>query len=760
MRKNWKICKFFIFRCAGFPFDWIEKIRFNDTSQKIDNLLARGSDEISLKRAKNVFTEELYKKRLQLQEIASSPKFLEAVLHQNQNSLQNDAYQAILNFAQQKIDRETRNYDDRRKELLAYRYLQRFCTKNETVSFFGPFYIGEFNHSKKNILYESSVGNKIKNRKVYTSTGLLEAILEKVIHDDEIFRMLKPLKSPAIHLKGMEVINLITGKKTKLDKNGLKILKLIERGITVRKIAQQIKKYGLSEKNVYEQIRWLIEKKIVLSGLEYNAKIDEPAGYLVDKLSKIPAAEDSEWYGKLKRLLLLKSKFEKEDFAGRAEIINELKEIFSALLDHPSLKDATTEKGFFSEKCELNLKELKLGRNLQDNLQNSISFILNLATYNCGKLNRLKSSLLNDWLKRNFKGKNVDIKEAISKMAQQKNNSPFKWENADISKMAVDNLPREFLDIIDENKTDRLVKFNQEDLERRLRKYLDNLAPTAGGCFDIFICAPDTVTINEGGYKTVFGESHVMRKPLSIYKWLIEIPSRGKLFAKEIERIHKTIKKNYTLGDPLIIAHDMLDKGYDFSSFWDIEAEVYSVKKRQKISISDLKLRRDNNSVSLLANNNKPILLLSPLPSLGSLFSLLAPKAFSTRLANAKAHFPRVEINNFIFQREQWIFFKSDLFFSRDGYNKQGIELWLELESWRRKEGIPRQFFLKIAYAAKPVFIDFENYFSIEVFKNLAKRSYEKLYITEMLPGPEDLWFKDGEGRYTCEFRLIAYYKE
>lgn len=756
MKKKWEICRYFIFRCAGFPFELIEKNKFADTYRAIDNLLERQENPSHLS-LKEIFEEELFKKRLQLKEIAANPKFQEAVLHQNQNSLQNDAYQAILNFAQQKIDRETRNYDDRRKELLAYRYLQRFCTKNETVSFFGPFYIGEFNHSKKNILYKSPVGNKIKNRKVYTSTWLLEAILEKVIHDDEIFRMLKPLRVPAIQLMGTEVINLITGNKTKLDKLGLQILKLIERGYNVGELARKIKKDGLSEKNVYEQIRWLIEKKILLSGLEYHSKIDEPAEYVIDKLSWIPAAEENEWYIKLKKLLQLKSKFEKADLVGRSAIINELKNLFSELAGYSFPKDVTKEKGFFSEKCELNLEELKLGKNIYHNLQNSLSLILNLAIYNGAKLNQLKSSLLNEWLKKNFKRRMVNIKDVIYKIAQEKGIPPFKWGDADISKMAFDSLPSEFLSIINSNKEKRAVKFNQEDLERKLAKYLDNLVDAAGGCCDIMICAPDKSSINEGNYQTLFCESHTMRKPLSIYKWSIEITSRGKIFAKEIEKIHKIIKRRSLLGEFLISARDILDRSYDFPSLLDIEAEVYSLRKRQKISISDLKLRWDNNSVSLVGQDNKSVLLLSPIPSIGSLFALLPPRVFNTRLGNIKTHFPRAQINNFIFQREQWIFLKDDLFFSRDSYNKQGIELWLELESWRRKEGMPRQFFLKIAYAEKPVFIDFENYFSVEVFKNLAKKSYERLYITEMLPGPENLWFKDGEGRYTCEFRLIVY---
>jgi hypothetical protein len=33
----------------------------------------------------------------------------------------------------------------------------------------------------------------------------------------------------------------------------------------------------------------------------------------------------------------------------------------------------------------------------------------------------------------------------------------------------------------------------------------------------------------------------------------------------------------------------------------------------------------------------------------------------------------------------------------------------------------------------------------------------QSVTFTEMLPGPEDLWLEDADGKHSCEFRLLFY---
>jgi hypothetical protein len=63
----------------------------------------------------------------------------------------------------------------------------------------------------------------------------------------------------------------------------------------------------------------------------------------------------------------------------------------------------------------------------------------------------------------------------------------------------------------------------------------------------------------------------------------------------------------------------------------------------------------------------------------------------------------------------------------------------------------------------KPLFVDFASPIGVRIFAKIARRASadpageRSLTITEMLPGPNELWLPDAEGdRYTCELRMVA----
>ena len=54
----------------------------------------------------------------------------------------------------------------------------------------------------------------------------------------------------------------------------------------------------------------------------------------------------------------------------------------------------------------------------------------------------------------------------------------------------------------------------------------------------------------------------------------------------------------------------------------------------------------------------------------------------------------------------------------------------------------------------KPMYLDFENFFSVILLERVVARSTARLVMTEMLPDREHLWFRDGEDAYVTEFIL------
>lgn len=78
------------------------------------------------------------------------------------------------------------------------------------------------------------------------------------------------------------------------------------------------------------------------------------------------------------------------------------------------------------------------------------------------------------------------------------------------------------------------------------------------------------------------------------------------------------------------------------------------------------------------------------------------------------------------------------------------------IRAWRTDLGLPERVFVRSPSEIKPIYVDFASDISVDLFQSMARQS-ESLSISEMYPGPDGLWLRDGQGRaYTSELRMIA----
>jgi hypothetical protein len=71
--------------------------------------------------------------------------------------------------------------------------------------------------------------------------------------------------------------------------------------------------------------------------------------------------------------------------------------------------------------------------------------------------------------------------------------------------------------------------------------------------------------------------------------------------------------------------------------------------------------------------------------------------------------------------------------------------------------GLPRYVFVRVASERKPVLIDRDNYFLLELLDYLLREGAEAL-VSEMLPSPDQLWLRDDTGAFCSELRLSLGY--
>lgn len=139
------------------------------------------------------------------------------------------------------------------------------------------------------------------------------------------------------------------------------------------------------------------------------------------------------------------------------------------------------------------------------------------------------------------------------------------------------------------------------------------------------------------------------------------------------------------------------------------------------------------------------------------------PLGFHPFLLGRSPHMPRLRCGRVIVQRRSWTLSVEEL--PAGDYTGISRNLVLAIERLRAAKGWPRYIYIRPSEQAlrrsgaegrdkdtKPVFIDLESYLFLEVFHRWLTKSGE-LEITEMLPDPEHLLWQEKDGRRTFELR-------
>ncbi len=179
MNGRWTLGPTFVLRHAGFPFDWIESLgvsgavlgQVSALLEAEDALVSEAGGEKAAKRVREdlergrapqppkgvgpgwaarleawkaaraaleaAYPAEKERLRRRLHQLAREPDIQEAVFLSSPDMFDN----VWARYVAQEPGPE--NADGRRVERQVYSYLQRFCAKNETTSFFGPMGYGE-----------------------------------------------------------------------------------------------------------------------------------------------------------------------------------------------------------------------------------------------------------------------------------------------------------------------------------------------------------------------------------------------------------------------------------------------------------------------------------------------------------------------------------------------------------------------------------------------------------------------------------------
>ena len=126
---------------------------------------------------------------------------------------------------------------------------------------------------------------------------------------------------------------------------------------------------------------------------------------------------------------------------------------------------------------------------------------------------------------------------------------------------------------------------------------------------------------------------------------------------------------------------------------------------------------------------------------------------------------PRLRCGKVIVQRRTWTITVDEL--GTGDFRGVSSDLVLAVERLRARRDLPRHVYIRPTEQAlrrsgaegrdkdtKPVFVDLESYLFLEIFHRWLTKAGE-LEVTEMLPDPEHLLWKEPDGRHTFELRTL-----
>jgi hypothetical protein len=272
---------------------------------------------------------------------------------------------------------------------------------------------------------------------------------------------------------------------------------------------------------------------------------------------------------------------------------------------------------------------------------------------------------------------------------------------------------------------------------------------------DVLLASSSIEATNQNDYRLVLGEVHHSIGITGYYSQFCP-------FASELVDLVSTMLRTASNRQPvnlLSFAHNKTFVALDLP-FPDIEYDGYALPGKTALTLDDLFIADRDGTASLQDASGRELFIYNKLPSVLGLFPLdlfcIAPctmhgmtRAFTFR----RRHVPRISLGRVVIQRQTWQLTTNELAIALN--QRTPCQSFIASQRLRNRYGWPRFLFAKVDKEHKPLLVDFDNWLLLDVLRHQLRRvASTAVELSEMLPGPKDLWFSDKLGRHTSEFRI------
>lgn len=798
---QWNILPHFLLRSTGFPFAWLDCLAFIETTALVEKVLdgedeikrlatemltilrnTNDSDSVKLRRrywdrvnrrrpaqvdeagarllppgiveqlacwdaalqrqadlldnARNTFMQELPSRRGALRDLVSDERFQEAVWLSSPHMFQYGLQEYLEHWHPNERPSKTRHVE---RQLVSY--LQRFCAKNDTASFFGPLNYGDFTGEPANELAGPGAEH-VRRREVFMAYWGVMALADLLGADPAIRPYLRPHCSPLCDFElQARKIRLPQGRTLALSTQEAQLLALIDGQRTLENIAIET---GLVVETAFESLQRFVQAHLIVLRPEPPVTDVRPLEWLLKWVEQLPPSctTRGQWLkvtGEFKRL---QDRFAQAPFPERREILAQIEAQMTDLTGQQARRgdgQLYADRLLLYEECLGGLSPLALGPTFAAELQRQLAPVLDLYAAHAHALYEqlcaYGETLLKEWAP-DGKGPFLDFVGHL----RAKQGEIFKAQQTPVQEALLTWL-KDFADR-------QVVAVNLQVLPPLDRAALQHHVLLTSP--DVMLLARDEEALRAGDFRIVMAECH---DTLMVWGWAISFHAQRTHVQDDATAFLARVCRERTMANVLASKRvKIVPFEYPGPT---IEVMAISEKPAsERIPVSKVTTTLEDGQPRLQAPGWPSLTLYNgELPTLAH--TLFAPPRVVPPSVVLGRHTPRLTLHKAIIQREQWRVSRTELLVGN--YQGASFELFLDMQRAARQLHLPRYFFIRVQGEGKPVMIDRANYFLLELLAYLLPKEGE-VTLSEALPGPEELWLRGDKGAYCAELRLSVGY--
>lgn len=693
-----------------------------------------------------------------LRKVANDSRFREAVLWQNRQAVENGLDQLL------KISPivTQRAHPQRRHEAIVASYLQRYCTKNDTIGFFGPVGWARWADQPTAIKVQTSSAFLASNDVFFEGWGI-DIFAQVLSQNEALLPWCAPRRLPLLTLDGL-TLHVPLNSPRQLTPAQASVLKHCDGIRLANQIVGQViiePASGLhTEAEVYAVLKDLQTHHYIAWAWEIPVEILEPLQYIKNQLERITdtalSATPLDMLHQLDSACSLVKAAVNDvqlSYALRA-----LDDTFLRLTQTaPTRYAGQTYAGrtLVYQDCRRQTT-LTIGPKLLDSLHSPLSLLLTSARWFTIKAVELYRQAL---------------KELYQKLSVETNSPivrfPTFWlhtqaflnnEGARLLTALERGLQKRWATLLNLSEQPRHIHYTARDLKAKVPEAFPN-PKKQRSVFpyyspDLMIAATNTDEIEKGNYHWVLGELHPATNTLVAGGWVAQHPNPAELY-QGLFADHPSPQVKLAASRAQVTARraTTLAKPTDYRLM--VTNDACGAPWGQNLAAGDLVVEESGGELVVRGHTGQPCFEIIEFLSTIVMLDILHRFHFLPALR----HLPRISIDQLIIQRETWNFTAAEMAFA---FVKEDSDRFLQMRSWAQAAGLPRFLFVKTPFEAKPFFVDLASPISIEALAKTVRQVKEteasaaNIRVTEMLPTPEQAWLEDSVGRCVSELRMVV----